>query len=37
MSLAEVGILPKEFAEKIKEMPYFRNEIIHDYLPNEFR
>ncbi|MBP1742241.1 MAG: hypothetical protein H6Q48_4534 [Deltaproteobacteria bacterium] len=36
VALAEAGILPKEFAEKIKGMPAFRNRIIHDYLPNEF-
>ena len=34
--LAEAEIIPKEFAEKIKGMPTFRNRIIHDYLPNEF-
>jgi hypothetical protein len=33
---APAGILPGEFAEKIKGMPAFRNRIIHDYLPNEF-
>jgi uncharacterized protein YutE (UPF0331/DUF86 family) len=36
LSLAEAGIIPKEFADKIKGMPAFRNRIIHDYLPNEF-
>jgi len=36
LSLAEAEIIPKEFAEKIKGMPTFRNRIIHDYLPNEF-
>ena len=36
VSLGEAGIIPKEFAEKIKGMPAFRNRIIHDYLPNEF-
>lgn len=36
MALADGGILSKEFAEKIKGMPSFRNRIIHDYLPNEF-
>ncbi len=36
MALAEEEIIPKEFAEKIKGMPSFRNRIIHDYLPNEF-
>jgi uncharacterized protein YutE (UPF0331/DUF86 family) len=36
LSLAEAEIIPKEFAEKIKRMPAFRNRIIHDYLPNEF-
>jgi len=36
VSLAEAEIIPKEFADKIKAMPAFRNRIIHDYLPNEF-
>jgi len=36
LALTDVGILPREFAEKIKGMPAFRNRIIHDYLPNEF-
>lgn len=36
LDLSEVGILPKEFAERIKGWPGFRNRIIHDYLPNEF-
>ena len=36
LALAEEGIIPKEFAEKIKGIPSFRNRIIHDYLPNEF-
>lgn len=36
LALSEAGIIPKEFAEKIKGMPSFRNRIIHDYLPNEF-
>jgi len=36
VALSDAGILPKEFAEKIKAMPAFRNRIIHDYLPNEF-
>ncbi|OGP78600.1 MAG: hypothetical protein A2V86_01685 [Deltaproteobacteria bacterium RBG_16_49_23] len=36
LALAEEGIITKEFAEKIKGMPSFRNRIIHDYLPNEF-
>ena len=36
LSLAEVEIIPKEFADKIKGMPAFRSRIIHDYLPNEF-
>jgi uncharacterized protein YutE (UPF0331/DUF86 family) len=36
LALSEVGIIPKEFSEKIKGMPAFRNRIIHDYLPNEF-
>lgn len=35
LALPESGIIPKEFAEKIKGMPAFRNRIIHDYLPNE--
>lgn len=35
-ALSEAGIIPKEFYEKIKGMPAFRNRIIHDYLPNEF-
>jgi uncharacterized protein YutE (UPF0331/DUF86 family) len=35
-ALSDAGILPKEFAEKIKGMPAFRNRIVHDYLPNEF-
>jgi len=36
LALTEGGIIPKEFSEKIKTMPSFRNRIIHDYLPNEF-
>jgi len=36
LSLREAEIIPKEFADKIKAMPAFRNRIIHDYLPNEF-
>jgi len=36
LGLAEAEIIPKEFADKIKAMPAFRNRIIHDYLPNEF-
>lgn len=36
LALSEAEIIPKEFAEKIKGMPAFRNRIIHDYLPNEF-
>jgi len=36
LALAEEEIIPKEFAEKIKGMPSFRNRFIHDYLPNEF-
>ena len=35
LALADAGILPKGFAEKIQGMPAFRNRIIHDYLPNE--
>jgi uncharacterized protein YutE (UPF0331/DUF86 family) len=35
-ALSDAGILPKEFSEKIKGMPAFRNRIVHDYLPNEF-
>ena len=34
--VSDEKIIPKEFAEKIKGMPGFRNRIIHDYLPNEF-
>jgi uncharacterized protein YutE (UPF0331/DUF86 family) len=30
LALSEAGILPKEFGEKIKGMPAFRNRIIHD-------
>jgi uncharacterized protein YutE (UPF0331/DUF86 family) len=36
LSLGEAEIIPKEFADKMKGMPAFRNRIIHDYLPNEF-
>ena len=36
LALSGNGIIPKEFAERIKGMPAFRNRIIHDYLPNEF-
>ncbi len=36
LALSDAGILPKEFADKIKGMPAFRNRIVHDYLPNEF-
>lgn len=36
LALAEGGIIPQEFAERIKGMPAFRNRIIHDYLANEF-
>ena len=36
LALSEAEIIPKEFVEKIKGMPAFRNRIIHDYLPNEF-
>ncbi len=36
LALGAAGILPRDFAEKIKGMPAFRNRIIHDYLPNEF-
>lgn len=36
LALSEAKIFPKEFAEKMKGMPSFRNRIIHDYLPNEF-
>ena len=36
LALSDAGILPREFAEKIKGMPAFRDRIIHDYLPNEF-
>lgn len=36
LALPEAGIISKEFAERIKGMPAFRNRIIHDYLPDEF-
>ena len=36
LSLAEAEIIPKEFVDKIKGMPSFRNRILHDYLSNEF-
>ena len=36
LALSEAKIIPKEFFEKIKGMPSFRNRIINDYLPNEF-
>jgi uncharacterized protein YutE (UPF0331/DUF86 family) len=36
LALSEAKVIPKEFAEKIKGMPAFRNRIIHDYLANEF-
>jgi len=36
LALPDAGILPREFAEKIKGMPAFRKRIIDDYLPNEF-
>jgi uncharacterized protein YutE (UPF0331/DUF86 family) len=36
MALSDARILPREFAEKIRGMPAFRNRIVHDYLPNEF-
>ena len=36
LALTDAGILPRDFAERIKGMPAFRNRIIHDYLPNEF-
>ena len=36
LALSEAGILPKEFAGKIKGMPALRNRIIHDYPLNEF-
>jgi len=36
LALSQAGILPKQFAERIKGMPAFRNRIVHDYLPNEF-
>jgi uncharacterized protein YutE (UPF0331/DUF86 family) len=32
LALSDAGVLPREFAEKIKGMPAFRNRIIHDYL-----
>ena len=36
LALSEAKIIPKEFVEKIKGMPSFRNRIIHDYSQNEF-
>jgi len=36
LALSEAKVIPKEFAEKMKGIPSFRNRIIHDYLPNEF-
>ena len=36
LAISEEGMSPKDFGEKIKGMPAFRNRIIHDYLPNEF-
>ena len=36
LALSEAKIISKDFAEKMKGMPSFRNRIIHDYLPNEF-
>lgn len=36
LALSKAGIIPEEFAERIKGMPAFRNRIIHDYLLNEF-
>ncbi|MGQ9674017.1 MAG: DUF86 domain-containing protein [Candidatus Aminicenantales bacterium] len=36
LALSEAMLIPKEFAEKIKGMPAFRNRIIYDYLPKEF-
>jgi uncharacterized protein YutE (UPF0331/DUF86 family) len=36
LALSDGGIIPEEFAKKIKGMPSFRNRLIHDYLPNEF-
>lgn len=36
LALGSAEVIPKEFAEKIKGMPAFRNRIIHDYLPREF-
>jgi len=36
VALGSAGIIPVEFADKIKKMPGFRNRIIHDYLPNKF-
>lgn len=35
-ALGSAGIIPKDFAERIKGMPAFRNRLIHDYLPEEF-
>jgi len=36
LALGQAGIIPREFADKIKGMPSFRNRLIHDYLPNKF-
>lgn len=36
IALGDGGIIPREFADRIKGMPSFRNRIIHDYMPNEF-
>lgn len=31
VQLAKVGVIPAEFAEKIKGMPKFRNILVHQY------
>ncbi len=36
LALEEGEVIPREFAERIKGMPSFRNRLIHDYLPSEF-
>lgn len=36
LALGQAGIIPREFADKIKGMPSFRNRLIHDYLLNKF-
>lgn len=34
LALGGAGIIPEQFAERIKPMPGFRHRLIHDYLPN---